>query len=1106
MLVARKETRPNKLELDRRLLIRRRGEASAEHNSRILHELQRFSFYKRNDLVRQIGLHSRLPDSFNPVYGEGRKFHRVLKVADFLDNKSYIEWISALFDRNRVLLKEFCGVRTAVSGDILNFRPTAALAKLDALNAQCMSWWAIEKSIHIQKELKSVDAKAVIKGLADANPHLNLSSITQDLLLMSESASIQIFISSVLSRVREYKISGIQSVVDNGHGESLRNLPLAYDADRILTLASVKPCWSFSLIDQYCLFRSIIIEQSMKGEVESFEILERAAELAESIGDFELLSMIAPPSNLEPFVKRIVDEYTEGQYEQVVGRIRTRLVENPVNCFALLELYARCKIYTERVGEGDTFYDRIADEYSKILQLDSQSADCEAYLEKIAVKFRDEGWAKSLLFHVFSLKKWVVDEQVIESARLATLVLGENNTPRGRDKDYQVDLSQSNEEDVVPAERRMRYDKALGKFPEINLIKISSDYLKVKAQFFLENELYREAINFCVEKCLDNRVAFRHLPVAPLCNKLQDLKFETRDDFVSALLLYDIYSKNSDGRYEDEKSELFEDFLDFCGKHKPSDIFCNETLNAMEISFLHHVCVPAQLDNIIAYSRNDEVVLERVAIIDLLIAAKVSGSGALGIEKDRVVENLFAEKLRAKIESGKLFVDVQALAAHRRQLYSTLYEQARALKGGLHLDPLSRDRRENESSDVLRLDGRDRSVVAASEKSSLLGKIYYQAAQDFALNENYGLEKYLSAEVRHVVFQTQLRSCFEKSKLLTVVKDGRYLSNEYWIQRYSTYVAQSVMQRLDEILADFSRKIDSILFSVNEQFRVHFLTSETSGIFDFSPYHRRVVKLAQIINESESYEIFFRNLIAFMWTLAGDGARAAQRLINGRLMMEVGGAIDELEIKLTAARGPVAMFELMEAIKTARSNFTKEVEIVLNWFRFVGVENVDAEERLSVVVEAAVSSFDSMFRHKGKKLIFSQEVSSLPLNYSEARALFISLFTALENALKYGEGDQPVTIAHKTNVPIEAIVITNTISSNFGDPNLFISNEKKKWNDENSKLSIVEGGTGLYKIHNILTKASPGFSFDIDIHKNRFSASISLHHEHFDHRRQSSQA
>ncbi|WP_323166880.1 hypothetical protein, partial [Pseudomonas bubulae] len=73
--------------------------------------------------------------------------------------------------------------------------------------------------------------------------------------------------------------------------------------------------------------------------------------------------------------------------------------------------------------------------------------------------------------------------------------------------------------------------------------------------------------------------------------------------------------------------------------------------------------------------------------------------------------------------------------------------------------------------------------------------------------------------------------------------------------------------------------------------------------------------------------------------------------------------IDALELGLISARRGTKLDRLHMAIKTARANFNKEVETVLNWFRFVGSHGEESYQYLSVVVEAAVASFNSIYGH-----------------------------------------------------------------------------------------------------------------------------------------------
>ena len=265
-----------------------------------------------------------------------------------------------------------------------------------------------------------------------------------------------------------------------------------------------------------------------------------------------------------------------------------------------------------------------------------------------------------------------------------------------------------------------------------------------------------------------------------------------------------------------------------------------------------------------------------------------------------------------------------------------------------------------------------------------------------------------------------------------------------------------------------------------------------------------MVRVSSIVNDSISFDSFFKSLIGYMWELTGEGARVAQHLVSEVLATEVMSAIDSLERRVSDVKGDAAMVDLMQEIKNARSNFLKEIEVVLNWFRFVGSGDGHSLERLGVVIEAAASSFTSVFRHRGKSLVYSQTKSSLLLNYSEARALFISMFTALENALRYGIEDMAVNILHRVSLSRDELIISNEVKSDFGDPAVFLAREKAKWIDENSGLSTAEGGSGLYKINNILTNASPGFSFNISVEHGIFNAQIGLDHGYFGYRGQPS--
>ncbi|HCN72774.1 MAG TPA: hypothetical protein DIS96_14125 [Pusillimonas sp.] len=1100
----KKDVRRSRLTLDKKSFTRKRGETHEHVNGRVLNDLQKHDFYGRLDLVYAAAVHKDLPSQFLPIFTEDSSFHQVVEVSGHLSGRGYIEWLLGLFSRSIDLLRIFCETKKVVSSEILLGRPKEALTALDFLSEKSLSWWEIEKSIHIKKELLETDAKASISALETRFPKIRLTGKAQELLLLSESNSIGVYIDALLGRQKEYKSSKIADAIISGHTESAIALPMCLDPTRRPSLKTMRTFSNFSIIDQYHYFRMIVVEQKLNGEDEFPDIIQRVTNLAVAIGDDALFDLLDSRSAHSTFVEEIVDHYTRGLYPEVASAITKKLSTDACEAYGLIEIYARCKAYTDNIGSGDLFYDKLADEFAQILQLSPLSSECRNWLEKICVKFRDEPWAKSLHFHLLFMDRWDSEVVTVDSARRATFELGKYNTPKASSQNFHLDASMLNA-GAIPEDRLIRYSNKTALTYDPSIFVIPSDYLQTQSSAYVESGLQQEAIDFCVDAYLHSPFSFSHLPIATLCKSVPQLIRDTTEKFLYSLLLLDIYSKEKDGRFDELAAEIFEEFIQHCGTPKPSEYFSGGPLTSLIVNFLKRVCVPSQLDNIIEFDSNDEVVLERVAIIDLLISRKAQGQEELLAEKDAVVETLFAEKLRAKIESGKLFVDVQAIEAHRRQAYLSLYEQAKKFPSGLQIAPLDVTGETINSTDVIVVAG-DRSLAfATTEQSDLLVRIFNQASDDFALNAHYGLDKYLSAEIRHNVFHFQLRSCFEKTNLVTVQEDGAYLSNAFWLKKYH-FVADHIPQKIDRLLCQFSEKVDRAITAVNEQFRVRFTPiSDAAGLFDFSPYHERVKRISEIVNNSKSFDVFFKTLIAYMWDIAAEGAREAQKLINEQLLPDILHAIEALECDVAEARGRVAMVDLYDAIQRARSNFTSEIELVLNWFRFIGVDDDKSNERLSVVIEAAVSAFSSLFRHKNKNLVFTSARTDIEISYSEARALFISLYTALENSLRYGVEGAPVEIQHSSDGEKEQVVISNRISEEFGDPDEFIREEKKKWSEENAGLSNAEGGTGMYKIHNLLTNAAPGFSFNISITSGKFNALIGLNHEMFAHRRQSSQ-
>lgn len=1096
------KTRPSKLRIDERSFVKARGETNEKVFRRVVFDLRRFGFYGRADLVGSIARHRNLPVDLLPIYPPSRKFHGMKLQGDDISGAHYPYWIIGIFKNQCKLLKQFLVSRAHINSEILKGNADAALQALSQLNQQSRSWWSIETEIHITKELLGRDTKALVNGLRELYPYLNLSIITSDLVLLSESSSVSIYSEKVLGRIKEYKNANIEGAEHYGDLESMSLLPLYYDPKRVPSIEALHNYSEWSIFDQYLLFRTIVMENQ---EPQNFlgEFFEEVLSLAKSLEDWELLNILVPHAGTGALVDSIVEKYTYGDYQAVVQQIQNLVQIGSTAVYGLLELYARAKIYSGASTENNTFYDRLANELGKILTLDQKSIDRAGYLHRIAVKFRKEAWAKSLLYHLAAIQQYRTEPDLVEVARRQTFCLGDLNTPKAKGEDFNPKSLAQPVTDQVPRYRLLKHGEISNtESLDPTAFPIYSDFLLTRCELFSKEGLFWDGISFYIDEYLKSRVAFDHLPFDEACRKIEEMERDEGFDHLAAMVALDIYDRESEGRFDELRTDIFLEYLETKNTHLPSKVFSEAILSPLQGYFLEKICIPTQLDNIIQFESYDDVIHERVAIIDILIANRAGGIETLAAERDKVLETLFSEKLRAKIETGKLYVDVQALESQRRHVYLELYERARSLGDQFVWEPIDSMPATPAMPVGSLSQSESESAKATGEKTTVLATLYLTLAFDFALNQKFGLDKYLSAEVRHQIFVPQLRACFEKNKLVTVQKHGEYLTNDFWRDEYN-FVSKEIIGRLDEILKDFSEKIDNVLSRVNDSFKVWIAGDPGSQPFDFSPTPERLMRLAKIVNSSTTFEVFFNSLIGFMLELAVDGARAAQQLINETLLPEVSAYLDELEAEINNWKGNAPLFNLMQAIRNARSDFTKEVEVVLPWFRFVGSDNLQTFEGLGTVIEAAVSSFRSIFEHKGKTLTYNSAKSELILNYREARSLFISLFIALENALRYGCSETAVSINHKIEQGRDLLIVTNRTGNKIEQPEDFVRLRRKEWENEFSPLSNQEGGTGLYKINSLLTGSSPGFSFDISVSEFMFNALISLDHGYFSHRRQS---
>ena len=1086
--------------LDLSAISRTNRQDSTKQIHKVLDYLSGLDRDKNYRLIRKLAASTSLPQILTNRFTLGSPM-KTYNFEGILSLKSYFYWQVGLFENNASLIRQFNMLRTKLNQEILFGDFANCINYMDEIDQLTINWWCCEIRTHIAKDFLKLDSKAILE---------KLSSIIGDdrhqlkyIKVMSES-NMEIHTKLLIDQLMEYKTAGLDNVIN--FGECLRLLYLPHH--KLLSKEAVdcsldimKEYHGLPIIDQYILFKAIIA--SYAGDFRNLEkhklgIIE---ELITTLDDAELKNLFYPPEKENEYVQTVLNEYTFGNYKNVISLIKKKKSKE---VFGLIEVYARAKVYT---GDSTTenLFDIIAFKLGEILQVKPESDNNINFIISLCNKFRHEEWAKCLHYHLSKILHEKYERRQIEALRVQSLALGNLNTPKVLIRDYIPNSFSLLKEKKVPFDRSLKYDKYKQQTLIITktMFPILSDYLKIQAKIYIEQSNISSLAYFICQNYFKNNLSYLFLPISKACNMISEIHHEKPNNRITFMIVLDIYSKMYDKKYDDLKTDIFEDFINASTGYEPSKLFETNQVSAEELYFLRYICTASQLDSIVHFISNDEVVIERVAIIDFLINHYKLRKNRVEVlallqERDSALESLFAENLRAKLETGKLYVDVQAIEARNKHIYEAYFKKAKSLEGGILLDANDET---NAINDIYPIN-ENKSVIASSRKMDLIVDLFYQCVRDFASSEEFGLDKYLSAEIRHNVFFGQIRSCFEKSFLVTEHSDEGYASNTYWLQKY-TYISNKFMSLIDRRLMRFSEDIDQLVNNFNNRLRV-VTHNESNAIFDFSCYYARAYELSRIIDNAKDFNAFFVDMIDFMWSIAELYAKSCQQIIDESFKPSVYALIEELERDLTSLRGKTAIVSLMHEVRLVKSAFSNEIENVINWFRFVGKSDREGYEPTEVVVEATVSSFMAVYGHKSQDLTVKSVKSNNILSYRESRALFICLFTTLENSLNYRISNSNFILVHRIDENNDDIItVTNEINSfpSSVAANKFINEIKNIWNSDNSELNVLEGGTGLYKMHDYLYKCSERFSLDIVIPDSlkTFITMVTIKNENFTH-------
>lgn len=785
---------------------------------------------------------------------------------EFKNFISELVWYKHIFIRYKKHLNDILSAKARLEKLVLFATGSECIKYLDEIESSYgVSFWSIDARLLINKVLLNESNGLYVKSILSKTHYKLTEFMLQQLLFKHQVHNFDDFSKNLIKILDD-----MRTTQDNGYARNLADgissflIPLEFDKNIDLKNRTLAPFTNLPLIDQFIIFQRTISDLQLHGNGLRNSELSLIAEINSFIKNNYLNNILDGRErnieNIDEHYKSVIRRYTIGDYTGCISEINS--VRTQKTILPLIEIYAKSHVYLDKKISDSCIFNKLTNWLIAIIKCDRRAGKYIDEFELLASKIYFNSNSSSLFFTLYNLIS--DNHNKLNISRINLTKNGSFVTSLHLNitiKELWTELGIK--ENEIPKYRLFKFkDLANLSFDEIkkhyevyndNVI-IRSEYLKDYTNFLLENEKYELCIQFIAENCIGNPANYYYFPIRKIIDFVKDNIFDYAS--VALSILIDIFVKSTSNTSNELLLESYESLVDISNINRPSTHYCSKQLTPLEHYFLKFICIPSVMDSDPSFTGTDDLKKERIAIIDLLL--KEHDDADLLKEKDEIIDEISFEEIKTKYETGKIFVDIENLKRAKLERYRYYFD---ALKDSLILGL------EPPEDFALITDDGNITAIPSGDTNSIIHELLKELISDFVKNENYGLDKYLSADIRHGVFENQLRSSAEKSQLITDMDGtGQYSKSNLIIETYPL-INPIINNEIGTAIADFSYHFDIELAKANSWFNVKtMLISESQqGMIDFLISVDMFNSFKAAVSNQASFEKFFDACINFMW-------------------------------------------------------------------------------------------------------------------------------------------------------------------------------------------------------------------------------------------------
>lgn len=809
-------------------------------------------------------------------------------------------------------------------------------------------------------------------------------------------------------------------------------------------------------------------------------------------------------------VCNVFDLYSRGEYETCTSLTKQLLLDK-VTYFPLVEVYAKSNIYLAEyspLSSTHTVMDTVARKLKQLLSRTGDIKDLHADLLKILYTHLDSNWAMELLLiieksfnkltvleetRMYSLYSSISTPEQIFSFDEAYLQAYLNDVTDNYKNSVTTQLAiavRTKKPDqidslVMDPVRKQKYkaglllesdpEKALNLTSEIlengviPAVYLEISALRVKALLHTQNLL--DAIATFISAFFENS-NFVHIgSIDSLFNDIKSGDYDVSGSILVPIIcsIYFNYYPAHDDRDDIVLSVCYDEYLETLNVEKPSDLLNAPPDDVDEptfIRFLAEVCVPSVMERSLAFATDDDILRERNVICEALVELDPDNREKYKEEIRRHTNTLLMRLAKREIETGKIYVDVDAIRMLLTQEICEPYER--------YLEHQKNDLDEQlfEILNQITSGEADNSIylVRQVKQTEMLEEIVKKARDIFVADNKYGLDGCLSVRIRHGTLESQLRSCFEKHKLVTTkAVDGSYNTNAAWVN--SAVASIDAKVQIDEIFSRFSQTIDTCIQKLKKELiQIQTESKNPKGLFDFTVNANLVGYVESKIYNLESYNQFERFIVE-LWM---DTAELSLDKVRGFLVNEMNrmfqDALITLEKDVQIFHSVLNLQGLRDQIANARTDISAELKNIAEWFKLSQPDGF-IDYNLSLATQISYSTFQHSHPSCLLQCNYDKIDTNIMLKGQTLRSVVDILIILLDNVMKHSAMDTNISAnicatREQNNV---VLTVSNPVKpGSVSSARLTeITDRLADW--EKQGYTSREGGSGFHKIKKILS-------------------------------------